>query len=175
MSLVVFIHLRLRNICLFVEKTFCKGMVFTLNSVSFTFSHCKIKTCWLVYSSLRLASTLLGISLTSRRNTRPFTIRNLHKFAEEDLIISTYENIFFRVLEILCSFSIFLEFLEIFFNIFCFWGLGITLSKCIGDSRLSDLVKLLLVDPHLTADMNQHFVISTYYSWALLVSKFLSM
>ena len=156
MSLVVFVHLRLRHICLFIKETFCKGMVFTLNSVSFTFSHCKIKTCWLVYSSLRLASTLLSISLASRRDTGPFTIRNLYKFAEKDLIISTYENIFFRVLEILCSFSIFLEFLEIFFNIFCFWGLGVTLSKCIGDSRLSDLVKLLLVDPHLTADINQH-------------------
>ena len=88
-------------------------MVFTFNSVSFTFSYRKIKTCWLVYSSLRLASALLGISLTGRGDTGPFTIRYLYKFAEKDLIISTYENILFRVLEILCSFSIFLEFLEI--------------------------------------------------------------
>ena len=153
MSLVVFIHLWLRNICLFVKETFCKGMVFTLNSVSFTFSHCKIKTCWLVYSSLWLAGTLLCISLTGRRDTWPFTIGYLDKFAEENLIISTYENIFFRVLEILCSFSIFLEFLEISFNIFCLWRLCVTLCKCIGNSRLSDLVKLLLVDPHLTADI----------------------
>ena len=153
MSPVVFIHLRLSDICLFVKETFCKGMVFTFNSVSFTFSYSKIETRWLVYSSLRLTRTLLSICLTSRRDTRPFTIGYLYKFAEEDLIISTYENIFFRVLEILCSFSIFLEFLEISFNIFCLWRLCVTLCKCIGNSRLSDLVKLLLVDPHLTADI----------------------
>ena len=175
MCLVIFVHLWLSDICLFVKETFCEGMVFTFNSVSFTFSYCKIKTSWLVYSSLRLTSTLLSISLTSRRNTRPFTVGNLYKFAEEDLIISTYENIFLRVLEILCSFSIFLEFLEISFNIFCVWWFRVTLSKCIGNSSLSDLVKLLLVDPHLTADMNQHLVIYTYYSWALFVSKFFSM
>ena len=175
MSPVVFIHLRLSDICLFVKETFCKGMVFTFNSVSFTFSHCKIETRWLVYSSLRLTSTFLCISLTGRRDTRPFTIGYLYKFAEKDLIISTYENVFFWILEILCTFSIFLEFLEISFNIFCFWWLSVALCKCVWYTRLSDLIKLLLVDPHLTVNMYKHLVIYTYYSWALFVSKFFSM
>ena len=66
------------------------------------------------------------------------------------MIISTDENVFFRVLEVLCPFSIFFEFLEIFFDIFCILWFSIALMKRIRDTRLCYLIEFLLVDPHFT-------------------------
>lgn len=68
------------------------------------------------------------------------------------MIISTDENVFLRVLEILCPFSIFFEFLEIFFDIFCILWLSIALMECIRETRLCYLIEFLLVDPHFTID-----------------------
>ena len=66
------------------------------------------------------------------------------------MIISTDENVFFRVLEVLCPLSIFFEFLEILFNIFCILWFSIALMKRIRDARLCYLIEFLLVDPHFT-------------------------
>ena len=75
------------------------------------------------------------------------------------MIISTDENVFFRVLEVLCPFSIFFEFLEIFFDIFCILWFSIALMKRIRDTRLCYLIEFLLVDPHFTIGENDHWLI----------------
>ena len=68
------------------------------------------------------------------------------------MIISTNENVFLRVLEVLRPFSIFFEFLEILFNIFCILWFSIALMKRIRYAGLCYLIEFLLVDPHFTID-----------------------
>ena len=74
-------------------------MVLSLNSLGFSLSDPQVQTCWLVDTSLRGSNALARLS-GCRGYGGPLAIRNVDKFAQKDLVLTTDYNILLRLLEL---------------------------------------------------------------------------
>lgn len=70
-----------------IEKTFRKGVVLSLNALSLFLSLDKIQTGRFINPILRGRGSLTRLCAARGWNRGPFSIRNVHKFAKQNLIL----------------------------------------------------------------------------------------
>lgn len=121
-------------------------MVLPLDSLCFALAHAQIQTLWLVGARLRPSHASARLR-RSRRHRRPLAVRDIHKFAQKDLILAADDNILFRLLELGSLLLLLLELPQIGFH---FAGLlRLDNFRCVradGLANLGNLVELGLVD-----------------------------
>lgn len=155
---VVLVEVLFVDNCLSIEETFRKRVVLPLYPLSFFLSDTEIQTSWLINPVLRRRCAFSHSSWSwNLWNWRPFTIWDVNKFAQQDLVLAADDDILFWLLELLRLFLLGLELLQVGLDLPSLLRLDNPHRVVAADglADLRDLVELLLVYALVTATQDR--------------------